>query len=256
MSESASELAESEPSVPAQSGYASLVPVQPVITYILIALNVAVFIGMMLTGANIMHPTTRQAVSWGADFGPLTLDGQWWRVISACFVHFGLIHIAMNMVILWQVGVFTEKLFGNVRYLLLYLLAGVYGNLLSIAHHPQQVSAGASGAVFGVYGGLLGFLVVQRGVVPRANAMSIAKSAGIFIVYNLIYGLSSPEIDLDAHIGGLISGFLAGCLLARPIWATGQRIYPVRTMAVLIGGSGTGLRVAARAGRQYQPGSE
>jgi hypothetical protein len=98
------------------------------------------------------------------------------------------------------------------------------------------VSAGASGAVFGVYGGLLAFLVMQRGVVPTAISMGIAKSAGIFLVYNLIYGLSSTNVDLAAHGGGLVFGFLAGCALAQPLAVDGQRVYPIRTLTVALCG--------------------
>ena len=208
----------------------------PIMTYAMIVLNVLVYLGMIATGASFMNPTPQQAITWGADFGPLTLGGQGWRLLTACFVHFGLIHIGMNMFILWQVGQFTEKLYGNARYLLLYLLAGIGGNIAGLFYHPATVSAGASGAVFGVYGGLLAFLLIQRGVVPGAAAMSIAKSAGIFIAYNIIYGLASPQTDLTAHFGGLVTGFLVGCILARPLSPQGQKLYPIRTLAVALAG--------------------
>jgi rhomboid protease GluP len=208
----------------------------PVVTYALIAINLLIFVAMMFSQASLLMPTPQEAIRWGADFGPLTFNGQWWRIITCCFVHFGFIHVAMNMFILFQVGIFTEKLFGNVRFLLLYLLAGVGGSLASLAVHPLSASAGASGAVFGVYGALLGFLLIQRGVVPSASAASIAKSAGIFLVINVFYGLRSAGTDMTAHGGGLLTGFVVGCLLARPLFASGQRLYPVRTLAVALGG--------------------
>ena len=204
----------------------------PVVTYGLIAINVAVFLAMLFTSSSFPSLTNPQMLRWGADFGPLTLNGQWWRMLTSCFLHFSFIHIGMNMFILYQAGVLTEKLFGNVRFLVLYLLAGLGGSVVSLFSHPLSVSAGASGAVFGVYGGLLGFLLVQRGVVPTRISLGIGRSAGVFLVYNLVYGLSSPGTDIQAHGGGLVSGLILGCVLARPILATGQKLYPVRTLVV------------------------
>lgn len=208
----------------------------PVVTYGLIAVNVAVFLAMICTSPTFGSLANPQMLRWGADFGPLTLNGQWWRMLTSCFLHFSFIHIGMNMFILYQAGVLTEKLFGNVRFGVLYLLAGLGGSVVSLFSHPMSVSAGASGAVFGVYGGLLGFLLVQRGVVPSRISMGIAKSAGIFLVYNLVYGLSSAGTDIQAHGGGLVSGLILGCVLARPMLPTGQKLYPVRTLLVTVVG--------------------
>ena len=228
----------------------------PVVTYALIAVNALIFLAMIFTAPSFLSLTNQQMLKWGADFGPLTLNGEWWRLITSCFLHFNFIHIGMNMFILFQVGVFTEKLFGNVRFLLLYMLAGVGGNLLSLYGHSSHavVSAGASGAVFGVYGGLLAFLLIQRGVVPSSMALGIAKSAGIFIVYNVIYGLSSPTTDLLAHAGGLVFGFLVGCVLSAPLSPAGQRLYPTRTLIVAL--CGTVLAYAAMAGLPHQDAGE
>jgi rhomboid protease GluP len=202
----------------------------------LIALNVLVFVAMLAASPRFPILTNLEMVRWGADFGPLTLNGQWWRMLTSCFLHFGFIHIGMNMFILYQVGVLTEKLFGNVRYLVLYLLAGLGGSVASLFSHPISVSAGASGAVFGVYGGLLGFLLMQRGVVPKRVSLGIGRSAGVFLLYNLVYGLSSPGTDIQAHGGGFVSGLILGCALAAPIFPTGQKHYPLRTL--LVGAAG------------------
>jgi len=212
---------------------------KPVVTYALIVINSLIFLAMTFTVSSFLSLNNQEMLKWGADYGPLTLGGEWWRLITSCFLHFNFIHIAMNMFILFQVGVFTEKLFGNIRFLLLYLLAGVGGNIVSLYGHSSHavVSAGASGAVFGVYGGLLAFLLIQRGVVPTSMAMGIAKSAGIFIVYNIVYGLSSPTTDLLAHGGGIVSGFLVGCALARPLSHEGQKLHPLRTLIVAVCGT-------------------
>jgi rhomboid protease GluP len=226
---------------------------QPVITYTLITINFLVFLAMVVKGISFMDPTAEQVLPWGANFAPMTLNGDWWRLITACFLHFGIIHIAMNMFILFQVGVFTEKIFGHVRYLVLYLLAGIVGNIAGLYIHPTTVSAGASGAVFGVYGALLAFLLVQRGTVPKSSSLPIAKSAGIFLAYNLIYGLSNAHTDMTAHVGGLISGFIVGGLLARPISASGQRTYPIRTLAVLLGSGAIAYLAIRNAPRERDP---
>lgn len=207
----------------------------PIITFALIAINALVFVaGVVVSPSSFMSPTTSQLLDWGANYAPLTLHGQWWRLITACFLHIGVIHIAVNMFILLQVGVFAEMLYGRTRFLLLYLLAGLWGSVASVAVHPPIVSAGASGAVFGVYGAVLAYLLVQRGVVPSARALGIAKSAGIFIAYNLLYGLARTGIDVRAHIGGLIGGFVVGSALARPLSPERQPSYPARSAIVSV----------------------
>ncbi len=203
------------------------------VTPALIALNVLVFLAMCLRGVPFLQPNAQQVLPWGANFGPLTVgDGQWWRLLTACFLHFGIMHIAVNMYILWQVGPFTERLFGNLRYAVLYLVAGIGGNIAGLFWHNFGVGAGASGAIFGVYGGLLGFLLIERGVVPGKAASGIAKSAGLFVLYNLVAGFARPETDQVAHIGGIVTGFLAGCALARPLGVGRRHLQPARALVV------------------------
>lgn len=187
------------------------------VTPAIITLNVLVFLAMLVRGVPFLQPSAQQVLPWGADFGPLVASGQWWRIIAACFLHFGIVHIAVNMYVLWQVGSFTERLFGNLRFALLYMIAGVGGNIAGLYFHPFAVGAGASGAIFGVFGALLAYLLVQRGVVPRAAATGITRSALLFVAYNLIAGFARPETDQVAHVGGIFTGFLAGCVLARPL---------------------------------------
>ncbi len=190
------------------------VPKKPILTTVLIALNVLVFLAMLLRGFSPVNPTAEQVLGWGANFGPLTEGGQWWRLLTACFLHFGIIHIGFNMYVLYQVGYFTERLFGGVRYLALYVIAGVAGNVVGLLLHPNVVAAGASGAIFGVYGGLLAYLLRYRGVVNRQAASAVSRSIFIFLGYNLFYGLADRHTDLTAHIGGLVAGFLVGFVLA------------------------------------------
>ena len=189
-------------------------PGKPIFTTGLIGLNVLVFLAMLISGLSVIDPTAEQVLHWGANFGPLTESGQWWRLLTACFLHFGILHIGFNMYVLYQVGYFTERLYGGVRYLALYLIAGVGGNVVGLFLHPNVVAAGASGAIFGVYGGLLAYLLRYRGVVNRQAAKAMSRSVFIFLGYNLFYGLADRHTDLTAHIGGLVTGFLVGIILA------------------------------------------
>jgi rhomboid protease GluP len=195
---------------------------------------VIVFLAMVVKGVPFLHPLAPDVIPWGASYGPLTAGGQSWRLFTEIFVHFGILHIGMNMYILFQVGVLTEILFGKVRYIILYLAAGLAGSLTSLYVHPLGVSAGASGAIFGVFGALLAFLLIERGVIPRKAAMQIARSAALFLVYQLVYGLADKTTDLSAHIGGLVAGFVVGCvLLLRPRAAGPGRMPLIQIVTVI-----------------------
>ncbi len=188
------------------------------VTQLLIAANVAVFVLMVLTGPQaLFEPSPPQMLRFGAGYGPLTTHGQPWRLFTEMFVHFGIIHIGMNMFVLWQGGPLVERLFGNFAYLVIYIFSGLLGSFLSLHAHPDSLAAGASGAVFGVYGALLGFLMMQRGTVPPAVLRSLSKSAGLFVFYNLAFGLALKQVDMYAHGGGLVGGFVLGALLSRKL---------------------------------------
>jgi rhomboid protease GluP len=186
------------------------------VTAALIAANVLVFAAMVISGVSFTHPTLDEALKWGADSAPKTIgEGQWWRLLTSTFVHFGIIHIAFNMYVLYQIGPFVQITFGRARYLIIYFAAGLSGSLVSLNIHPQSVGAGASGAIFGLYGAVFGFLLRERRALNPAVTKSIAKSAGIFILYNLVLGSISRTTDVSAHLGGLVAGFLAGIALVR-----------------------------------------
>jgi membrane associated rhomboid family serine protease len=207
------------------------------VTPALVAINVLVFIVMAVAGVSIMEPANAALIRWGADFGPLTTHGQWWRLLTASFVHVGLVHIAFNMWALLSGGTFTERLFGNVGFLTLYLLSAIGGNLASIAWQPFTVAAGASGAIFGVYGALLGLLLVQHKSIPQAAAVSLGKNAMVFVGYNIVYGLKGDSnIDMAAHIGGLLTGLVAGCALSFRVNPAAQSARWQRSMVVALTG--------------------
>jgi rhomboid protease GluP len=218
----------------------------PIVTPILIAINVAVFIVMAVNGVSLTHPSAESFLRWGADFGPLTTHGQWWRIVTAMFVHANFLHVLMNMLILWSIGRFTERLFGRVSFIVLYLFAGIGGNLASLAWQPFTVAMGASGAIFGVYGGLLAVLVLHRNTVPGPRVLAIAKSAAIFLAINVFYGLTQTTVDMAAHIGGLLSGFVLGCGLTGPLVPADPDWRQLRALVVALAGTAIAVVFALR----------
>lgn len=190
---------------------------RPVVTPVLTAINVAVFVTMLATGFSFANASAESFLRWGAEFGPLVTHGQWWRIVTASFVHASFIHLLMNMIIFWSVGNFTERLFGRVPFTILSLFAGIGGNLASLAWQPFTVAMGASGAIFGLYGTVLAVLALHRNAVPRRCVKAIAITAAIFIAINLVCGPTEPNVDMAAHIGGLVTGFLLGCGLIGPL---------------------------------------
>ena len=186
----------------------------PNLTVALIVLNTVVFILMTIKGVSFFSPTAESVLPWGADYGPLTLSGQWWRMFTSLFVHFGIIHLLFNMLVLFNIGPFIESLAGRISYLILYLISGIGGGVASLAWHPTTVSAGASGAIFGLYGVLLAFLLRHRKTIAPEALKSLRKGALLFVGYNFLFGMI-PGIDMAAHMGGLAAGFLVALFLVQ-----------------------------------------
>ena len=130
---------------------------------------------MLAAGADLMNPNPAIHIRFGSNFGPLTWTGEEWRLLTSAFLHFGLIHIALNMFALYQGGALVERLFGSTRFALIYLLSALSGSVASGWWDPLRNSAGASGAIFGVYGALLAFMVVRRADIPPSMLKSISE---------------------------------------------------------------------------------
>jgi rhomboid protease GluP len=177
------------------------------ITPIIVYLNLLVFILMVLSGVSAFEPDSSSLIMWGADFRPLTLDGQWWRLFTSIFLHIGLIHILMNMYALIYIGLLLEPYLGKLRFASAYLFTGLISSISSIYWHPNTISAGASGAIFGMYGVFLAMLTTN--IIDKKTRSALFTSIGIFVVFNLMNG-ANAGIDNAAHIGGLVSGLLIG----------------------------------------------
>ncbi len=181
-------------------------------TMTLIVLNVIAYIVEVVVGGSL-KPEIPALLRLGANYGPYTMEGEWWRLFAAMFLHGDALHILFNMWALLNVGMLAEAVFGRRNFLFLYLLCGLGGNIGSLWWHPVVVGVGASGAIFGVAGALLPAIYFERNQQMRAALKSSLVSIAIFVVFNLAWGAKSATIDNAAHLGGLITGVLLGALI-------------------------------------------
>lgn len=177
------------------------------ITPIILNLNLLVFILMVLMGVSAFDPDGESLVKWGANFKPVTTAGQPWRLLTSCFLHIGVLHLLMNMYALVFIGIILEPYLGKARFTTAYLLAGIGASAASLWWHDMTISAGASGAIFGLYGLFLALLTTD--FIHKDIRKSLLTSILIFVGYNLLNGVSGG-IDNAAHIGGLVSGLIIG----------------------------------------------
>jgi rhomboid protease GluP len=201
-------------------------------TYVLVAINCLVFFVMVLRGVSATLPTTEQLLMWGANNGSLVmLHGEWWRLLTAAFVHVGIVHLATNMWCLWNLGLLGEPLLGPIGLIAVYVLSGISGNILSnavhpgITGHPGVVGAGASGAVFGLCGVLIMLLKSPLLPVSPLEVKRLRQSVINFAILNFVIGGSTwffhagLQIDNMAHLGGFLCGLALGVPLVPRIGA-------------------------------------
>src|SRR5579862_8095501 len=172
-------------------------------TYFFFGLNILIFILMALAGGSSNESTL---LAFGVKSNPEIAQGQWWRFVTPIFIHIGLLHLFFNSYALWIVGPQVEKLYGGARFVLLYMLTGIAGVYGSYSYHPGTISAGASGAIFGLFGVLLVFGIRYRSSIPPFFKRAVGTGVLPVIVINLIIGFSIPAIDNSAHISGLLAG--------------------------------------------------
>lgn len=212
-------------------------------TYLLLGINCAVFVAMLAAHISLVSPDSSQLMRWGADnAGAVLVGGEWWRIVTAMFVHVGILHLATNMWCLWNLGLLAEPLMGSAGVLAVYILTGAAGNLLSTMWNWVQyegdwtryqdmlvfpVGAGASGAVFGIAGVLIVLLKSPRLPVPAEELRKLRRSVIYFAAINLLLpfalnrGASAfhagVQIDNSAHVGGFSCGLLfAAPMVPRP----------------------------------------
>ena len=197
----------------------------PTLTYVLIAINVIVFLAEMLGGTGVQGGGGDLIVEGGVAAFPV-YEGEWYRIVTAGFLHDGLIHIAFNMYLLWYLGSMMEPAIGKLRFGVLYFTALLGGSFGALLLSPEKLTVGASGAVFGLIGA--GVLV------QRAQGVPITQSPlGMLLLLNLGITFVFPGISVGGHLGGLILGGITGYFIL--VWAPQQRFKQAATVALAVG---------------------
>ncbi|BBE31199.1 rhomboid family intramembrane serine protease [Tepiditoga spiralis] len=209
------------------------------LTNYMITMNIVVFILMIIFGgfSALWGTSSRALLLFGAQYGPLVSNGQWFRTITSMFVHGGLLHIFFNMYALFYFGNIVESVYGKHKYFAVYILSGVMGNLLTQLMMPNAVSVGASGAIFGLIGLLFGSGF--RHDTPRMLKPMVGTALLPIIIINIFLGFTVSSINNLAHIGGLAAGFTFGWLTPVTFTKTSIKIWKYAYYAAL------GLIVAA-----------
>lgn len=184
---------------------------RPFVTMILVGMNVAVFLAMVVSGISATEPDVDQLIAIGANRGTLVVfQHQWWRTFTNIFIHIGVLHLAVNMYSLWGVGGFVERMLKPPMYVLVYLLCGLGGSFASVLWNPAGVSAGASGAIVGLFGFVIGFAIQARALLPPDAVKSLWSGILATLALNVFLAFSVSYLDNAAHLGGLVVGILSG----------------------------------------------
>lgn len=213
---------------------------QAKVTSGLMIINIIVFILMTLSGGS---ENIENLIRFGANSKILVAEGEWWRLFTASFIHIGFFHILFNMYFFYSLGPVFERLFGSMNFLIIYLIAGIFGNLLSFAFgSPYTVSAGASTSLYGMLGLAIGLMATYR---DDEIIRSFGASFISVVVINVIYSLLAPGVGIYGHLGGFVAGFLlAGIfpILGREI-ASPRRLV---SLVILLVASFVLYRIGAR----------
>ncbi len=215
------------------------------LTHVLFGASLAVFLAMVLASGSAADFPGKTLVHFGANFGPLTLSGDWWRLLTYMFLHGGLMHIAFNMWCLWDLGALCESLYGRWTFGAIYLLTGIAGGVASVGWNPSVLSVGASGAIFGLAGALIASFYLGEFSLPGIAIRGTLRSLVFFVGFNVLFGSLFPGIDNACHAGGLVSGLILGALVARvapghdkPLRRVGVLLF----MVLIVGGSALGVQ--------------
>src|SRR5712692_7044355 len=203
-------------------------------TFIFIGANVGIYVLMCLAGGiAVTSVDPAVLIGFGAKQNELiTQQHQYWRLITSMFIHIGFIHLFLNNYALWIIGQEIERIYGSARFVILYLITGLLGSLGSFTFNPQATSAGASGAIFGLFGALAAFAFRYRKEIPEFLSREIKRRILPIIAINLIFGFSVRIVDNAAHLGGLLSG--VALALVVPYKRPNERITPLMWRALQV----------------------
>jgi len=185
---------------------ARTIAVDPIVTYALIAINVLVYIGTSSSGSALGGSQSGNVYTDFALDGPDVAAGDWWRLVTSGFLHYGILHIALNMYILWWLGRELEPSLGHVRFAAIYFASMLCGSFGALVVTPDALTAGASGAIFGLFGAAF--------MIGRARGIDVwANGIGPLIIFNLVFSFVVGGVSIGGHIGGLIGGAIAGFVM-------------------------------------------
>jgi membrane associated rhomboid family serine protease len=199
-------------------------------TMVLIAINVILYFVEIAKGSGGLAPSSQTIYDLGGLFGPAVAEGDWWRLIASGFLHVSLIHIGFNMLLLFLLGRLLEPAIGTPRFVGVYFASLLAGSLGVILLDPNSLSAGASGAVFGIAGAVF--------VIARGRGMdAIAAEIGFLIVFNLVFTFAASNISVGAHVGGLIGGIVCALVIVAGERGTfgRNRFFVEMALIVLVG---------------------
>lgn len=179
-----------------------------IVTMSIIAINIILYIITAIMSKNILDINAYVLLYMGGNYGALVSHGQVWRLLTCAFLHGGLVHILCNMYALYALGPQVEILFGRVKYIMIYLFSAIGGSLLSYKFSPSSLSIGASGAIFGLFGAMVVFVLKYKDRIPKR----VLNNLFGVIILNLLIGFNLQGIDNFAHIGGLLVGALVAFL--------------------------------------------
>lgn len=209
-----------------------------VVTPAIFVINVLIYLVMVVSGVDWLTPQPQALTDWGGNRGMEVVDGEIWRLFTCMWLHAGIIHVSLNMFIFYQVGTLVERFLGNISFLIVYLLTGLFASIATlywnVFENPVVVSVGASGALFGIFGTLLGLMLRSDQTVPKALSRELLRNLLVLLGYNLIFSYMIPEIDMAAHSGGLVAGFLFGLILRNPIRVEAGARRWIRTLIVTV----------------------
>src|SRR5690606_8231952 len=173
-------------------------------------INIMVMLLIMINAINPFNPDVPSLIKFGGNYKILTVNGEWWRLITYQFVHYGIIHLFFNIIFLTIIAKLLEKILGSWMFLLIYICSGIFGGLVSLYFQDYLVSVGASGSIYGMYG--IFFILMVTGILHKNITKKYLIWLSLYIILEILSSFYSSGIDSFAHLGGFAFGIIAGII--------------------------------------------